>query len=929
MSLKSRQKCFGSLIISVLLALIGGIFSPTFAALPDTGQTKCYNDTVEIPCPSPGQDFYGQDGNYTINPPSYTKLDANGNVLSDSATSWAMVKDNVTGLIWENKTTDGSIHDTSKQYTLDDAQNVFIAQLNISNFGGYNDWRIPTREELRSIADYSKYNPAINTQFFPTTQSSHYWSSSTAYYAGGDIGCYLNFIDGIDFANVKSAMLYVRAVRGDNIARTFTDNGNGTVTDNKTGLIWQQAAGNNAWKAALAYCENLSLAGYMDWRLPNIKELASLPDLSIYNPAIDTKYFPGYFSIGTLSGYWSSTMVSADKAFYMNFNYGYNASDVKSSSYYVRCVRGGLPPLPSPTITAITPNTGAGGTTVTITGTNFVAGSTSVSFGGSAATVSSVSATQIICTTPAHAVGTVDVKVTVMGVAEPATKVGGFTYTAPPTPTITSITPNNGSASGGTAVIITGTNFAPGSTVTFGGTAATVSNVTASQITCTTPAHAAGAVDVVVTVAGLSATKAGGFTYTAPTTTSAILTIDDVTAIQGTTNAAVRVSLNNPGVAVSSMQFDILYNATAGIHANGSYTLSSRTPGFTVSVTPSENGVNSKATVILYKLSGPIATGTGAIADILFNADSSAAVGTSTLSLNNCVLSDISANRITSDCTDTAVFRVGPSCSSLIGDINKDGAINILDLQVLINCIMGRGACNCCDLNNDSNNNIFDLQILINKIIAAVSTRSERDNGNNTLILPVIQTAKNGRGSFGLGLNNESAVASGEFVFTYDSTTGFNVTDVRLTSRTGNFSTDMTTDTADPKNVKIKVLLYSMGKTVTPGTGDILAFTYTTSANAAGNIALTFTAGKNFLSDSGAQSVNLTTQNGSVTVADVITGNVNSIGGVDLADAIAALQILAGLNPPNMNIGADVNNDGKIGLEEVIYVLQTVAGLRP
>ncbi len=47
--------------------------------LPDTGQTKCCDDTQEIPCPGPGEPFFGQDGNYTINPPSYTKLDANGN----------------------------------------------------------------------------------------------------------------------------------------------------------------------------------------------------------------------------------------------------------------------------------------------------------------------------------------------------------------------------------------------------------------------------------------------------------------------------------------------------------------------------------------------------------------------------------------------------------------------------------------------------------------------------------------------------------------------------------------------------------------------------------------------------------------------------------------------------------------------------------
>jgi len=48
-------------------------------ALPDTGQTKCHNDTAEIPCPAPGEDFHGQDAQYTTNPRSYTKLDESGN----------------------------------------------------------------------------------------------------------------------------------------------------------------------------------------------------------------------------------------------------------------------------------------------------------------------------------------------------------------------------------------------------------------------------------------------------------------------------------------------------------------------------------------------------------------------------------------------------------------------------------------------------------------------------------------------------------------------------------------------------------------------------------------------------------------------------------------------------------------------------------
>ena len=103
-----------------LFLLVLLMAAPLFSApVPDTGQTKCYNDNVEIPCTSPGEDYYGQDANYTINPMSYTKLDSSGNALSDSATSWAMVRDNVTGLIRELQTCMNEGMDYTKSYDLD------------------------------------------------------------------------------------------------------------------------------------------------------------------------------------------------------------------------------------------------------------------------------------------------------------------------------------------------------------------------------------------------------------------------------------------------------------------------------------------------------------------------------------------------------------------------------------------------------------------------------------------------------------------------------------------------------------------------------------------------------------------------------------------------------------------------------------------
>ena len=175
----------------------------------------------------------------------------------------------------------------------------------------------------------------------------------------------------------------------------------------------------------------------------------------------------------------------------------------------------------APTVSSVSPTSGStnGGTGVTITGTNFAAGAT-VTFGGTAATnVSFVSSTSITATTPAHAAGAVSVVVTNTG-GQSGTLSSGFTYTAP-APTVSSVSPNSGSTNGGTAVTITGTNFAAGASVTFGGTAATnVSVASSTSITATTPAHAAGAVNVVVTNSGgQSGTLSSGFTYTSSTST--------------------------------------------------------------------------------------------------------------------------------------------------------------------------------------------------------------------------------------------------------------------------------------------------------------------------------------------------------------------------------------------------------------------------
>ena len=166
--------------------------------VPDTGQTTCYDEAgTEIDCAGTGQD-----GEFSINPHSYTSLGGG-----------TMVQDNVTGLIWEVKTDDGSIHDKDTTYTWSDASDVFIAQLNDDVFGGYSDWRLPTIEELSTIVDAEPSLLAIDTGYFPNTVSNSYWSSSSL--AGYPNAAWsVGFGSGGVSSLSKSSNNRVRAVRG-------------------------------------------------------------------------------------------------------------------------------------------------------------------------------------------------------------------------------------------------------------------------------------------------------------------------------------------------------------------------------------------------------------------------------------------------------------------------------------------------------------------------------------------------------------------------------------------------------------------------------------------------------------------------------------------------------------------------------------------
>ncbi len=278
----------------------------------------------------------GQTTSYTNYDDGYYQKGAARSYTRDNTKE--IVIDNTTKLQWQDNSDAKTVQKTwseAKEY----CENLTL--------GGYDDWRLPSESELFTIVDYGRSNPAIDP-VFQNVISDWYWSStnniSNNSYAWG---IYFNYIRAEWLS--KSNSHFIRCVRGERIERgNFSrDDTKEIVTDNCTKLQWQD---NNEAKTvqkgtlseAIDYCENLTLGGYDDWRLPNANELYSITYISGIDPAID----PIFQNIGINNNhraYFSSTSILRNGSIrFIIFNfYEGNSGNNNISSVFVRCVRGG------------------------------------------------------------------------------------------------------------------------------------------------------------------------------------------------------------------------------------------------------------------------------------------------------------------------------------------------------------------------------------------------------------------------------------------------------------------------------------------------------------------------------------------------------------------------------------------------------------
>lgn len=302
--------------------------------LPDTGQEAQSRVGDDADYGFDVTEYDNSDGHAGL---SYTKLDINGDPLPNDAESWEFVRDNRTELIYKMGMGTGTWADAT-------AAAAAYGALGLT-------WRLPTIREWVYLADYSKNSDMFDPMVGFIDEGADPWSSTENQNDSSRVWCYEADIGYTDYAcNKTDSGRHIIYVSGTQVEQSLVDNGDDTITDVNNGLMWAkyllggdgvapptQMNWNDAVDGALA----LELAGYTDWRLPNIKELQSIIDYSRDDPALDISFFPQIPSSAKL---WSATTSSLSISNAWNVwlyfqGFTYYDSKTGSSNLYALAVR--------------------------------------------------------------------------------------------------------------------------------------------------------------------------------------------------------------------------------------------------------------------------------------------------------------------------------------------------------------------------------------------------------------------------------------------------------------------------------------------------------------------------------------------------------------------------------------------------------------
>ena len=292
-----------------------------------TGQDKCYDNGAEIACPAEDAEFFGQDSQYAdlgkCIPHSFAV-----ETVSDES----VVVDKITGLQWQQAFPE-------EAFTWNDA----VSYCENLTYAGYSDWRLPGPAEIYTISDLSLFGPAFDTTYFPNIAHSAFSAFWTSQERKVDpLKAYFVYhYDSYSDYKAKTAAFNAMCVRGDKpegaVFRTSQVEFDRVVTDMTNGLYWQRSyETDKTWQEALSYCENLTYAGFSDWRLPDRNELTTL-----FNYDKTEGAFSDFPAMPDDDYFWSSSTVSfeAGLAWLAHFGYGYTYYSEKVSGHLVRCVR--------------------------------------------------------------------------------------------------------------------------------------------------------------------------------------------------------------------------------------------------------------------------------------------------------------------------------------------------------------------------------------------------------------------------------------------------------------------------------------------------------------------------------------------------------------------------------------------------------------